>query len=112
MHTLELSVSFCNSSFIIVDYTRADPGFPEEGDANLEIGRIGQGRPPWVWSFLRKFAKLCDTPGFWENVLDRFSCFYIQIAYIQTLISVAVIRSVFWHVTQFQQNEHTPEADP
>ena len=81
MHTLELSVSFCNSSFIIVDYTRADPGFPEERDANLEIGRIGQGRPPWVWSFLRKFAKLCDTPGFWENVLDSFSCFHIQIAY-------------------------------
>ena len=28
---------------------------------------------------------------------------------IQTLLSVAPTRSVFWRATQFQQNEHTPE---
>ena len=35
----------------------------------------------WVCSFSRNFAKLCGVPGFWENVLGSFCCFYIQIAY-------------------------------
>ena len=26
------------------------------------------------------FAKLCGVPGFWENVLDNFSCLYIAVA--------------------------------
>ena len=24
---------------------------------------------------------MCSVPGFWENVLDSFSCFYIEFAY-------------------------------
>ena len=34
-----------------------------------------------VYSFCRNFAKLCGVPGFWENVLNTFSCFYIEIAH-------------------------------
>ena len=35
--------------------------------------------PDWfnngMCSFCRNFAKLCATPGFWENVLNSLSCF-------------------------------------
>ena len=109
MIALELSVSFCNSSFIIADYTRADPGFPEEGDANLEIGRIGQGRPLWCARFEEILQNCVAHQVFRRMCLIVFLAFTLH---IQTLLSVAFIRSVFWHVTQFQQNEHTPEADP
>ena len=34
-----------------------------------------------VCSFCRYFAKLCGASGFWEVVLDSFSCFYIEISY-------------------------------
>ena len=34
-----------------------------------------------VLSVVPTRSKLCDAPGFWENVLDSFSCFYIEIAY-------------------------------
>ena len=46
-------------------------------------------------SFCLNFAKLCGTPGFWKNVLDSFSSFYIKIA----------LNSKFVYV---QENEHTP----
>ena len=36
---------------------------------------------PGVCLLYRNFAQLCDAQGFWENVLDSFSCFYIEIAY-------------------------------
>ena len=34
-----------------------------------------------VCPFCRNFAKLCDAPGFWENVLNSIACLYIEIAY-------------------------------
>ena len=36
---------------------------------------------PEVCSFCWNFAKLCGTPGFWENWFESISCFYIEIAY-------------------------------
>ena len=54
-------------------------------------------------SFCQNFAKLCGAPGFYENVVDRFCCFYIQ-----TLFSVVPTRLVFWCITHLQQNEYTP----
>ena len=109
---------FCNSSFVIVEYTQAGPGFPVEGDANLEIKesfdlywKNRPGTASGVCSFCRNFAKLCNASGFWENVLDSFSFFYIEIA-VPTLLSVAPTHSIIWRVTQFQQNEHTPGTDP
>ena len=35
---------------------------------------------------------------------------FTLISPIQTLFPVVPTRSVFWHATQFQQNEHTPET--
>ena len=36
---------------------------------------------PEVCSFCRNFAQLYGASGFWENVFDSFSCFYIEIVY-------------------------------
>ena len=49
-------------------------------------------------------AKLCGTPGFWENVLDSFSASPLRL-HIQTLLSVLPTRLVFWCAKQFRQNE-------
>ena len=51
--------------------------------------------------FAEIVQKLCGKPGFWENVLV-FLAFTLKLS-IQTLLSVAPTRSVFWHATQFQQ---------
>ena len=37
-----------------------------------------------------------------------FLAFTLELS-IQTLIFVAPTSSIFWHATQIQQNEHTPE---
>ena len=39
-----------------------------------------------VCSFCQYFAKLCGAPGFWENVLDSFSYFNIEIAYLKGVL--------------------------
>ena len=36
--------------------------------------------------FLLIFAKLCGAPSFWENVLDSFSNFNIEIAYLKGVL--------------------------
>ena len=52
----------------------------------------------WGVLVFQKFAKLCGASGFWENVLDSFSCFYIEIAYSNYFL---------WHLhTQFSSAPH------
>ena len=60
---------------------------------------------PGVCSFCWKFAKLCLVRKvFWR--MHSIVFFTLKLP-IQTLLSMAPTRSVFWHATQFQQNEHT-----
>ena len=37
--------------------------------------------------FCRNVAKLYGVPGFWDNVLDSFTCFYIETAYLNCTFS-------------------------
>ena len=53
------------------------------------------------------FEKFYWEPGFVEFVLDRVSCFTLKLP-IQTPLSVASTCSVFWCITQFEQNDHIP----
>ena len=59
-----------------------------------------------VRSFSANFAKLCGKPGFLENVLHSFSCFYIEIAYSNFTFCVTYMLS-FRRAAHFQQNKHT-----
>ena len=49
------------------------------------------------------------APNFWPQRVLRFLNFYKILLSAKTSISVALIRSVFWRTTQFQQNEHALE---
>ena len=61
-----------------------------------------------VCSFCQNLAKLCGAPGFWENVLDRFSCLSIEMAYLNFTFCGAYTLSFLVRHT-FQQNELTKE---
>ena len=61
---------------------------------------------PAMCSFCRNFAKLCSAPGFWENVLDSFSDFYIEIAYSNFIFCGAYTSSFLARHTILAKRTH------
>ena len=59
-----------------------------------------------VCSFCQNCAKLCGTPGFWQNVLDSFSCIYIEIAYSNLTFCGAYTLSFLVHHTISAKQAH------
>ena len=59
---------------------------------------------PGVCSFCPNFAR---TEVFGRLCSTVFLAFTLKLS-IHTLLCVASRHSVFWHTTQYQQNEHTP----
>ena len=66
-----------------------------------EIGMFG------VFSFCRNFAKLCDAPGFWENVLDSFPRSHTEIAYSNFTFPWYLHAQFSGAPHNFRKNEHT-----
>ena len=62
-----------------------------------------------VLVFAEMLQKLYGVPGFWDNVLDSFTCFNIETAYSSYTFSCTYTLS-FLVAPQFQQNEHTPDT--
>ena len=78
----------------------------------------GRSRCRIIWtgfsglcSFCRNFVKLRGAPGFWENVLNSFSYFYIEFAYWNFTFCGAYTLSFLAHHTISPKRAH-PSSKP